>query len=94
MSIVTTCLDHRETAEAYRGEVLRLGRFRVAVCRDEMQWLFQRRRPGYAGGGAAWDTLGYFVTRAALARLHRAHTGTDATEIAALPERFERGGAR
>ena len=77
--------DHRETGETYRGEVMRLGAYRIAVCRDGRQWLFQRRRTGYTGGGAAWDTLGYAVTRAALERLHRSHTGADAPEIAALP---------
>ena len=51
--------DHRETAETYVGELFRLGRYRVAVCRDGMQWLFQRQRPAKAAGGAAWDTVGY-----------------------------------
>ena len=51
--------DHRETAETYAGELFRLGRYRVAVCRDGIQWLFQRQRPRFPAGGAAWDTLGY-----------------------------------
>ena len=46
-------LDHRETSDAYLGVVLRFGRFRVAECRDGLQWLFQRKRPGFPGGGAA-----------------------------------------
>jgi len=52
-------LDHRETSDAYRGVVLLFDRFRIAECRDGSQWLFQRKRPGFPGGGAAWDTLGY-----------------------------------
>ena len=56
--------DHRETAETYGGELFRLGRYRVAVCRDGIQWLFQRQRPSKSAGGAAWDTLGYCATRA------------------------------
>ena len=82
--------DHRETAETYIGELFRLGRYRVAVCRDGMQWLFQRQRPAKAAGGAAWDTVGYCATRTGLIRLHRAHTGSDSPEIAALPENIER----
>jgi hypothetical protein len=81
---------HRETADAYAGELFRLGRYRVAVCRDGIQWLFQRQRPAKSGGGAAWDTLGYCATRKGLMRLHRAHIGPDAPEIAALPEQIER----
>lgn len=82
---------NRETAEAYRGEIFRIGRYRVAACRDGMQWLYQRQHPGFASGGTAWVTLGYCVTRNALTRLHRSHTGADATAISALPERFKTG---
>lgn len=86
--------DHRETADGYRGVILDLGRYRVAICRDGLQWLYQRRRPGAAGGGTAWDTLGYCVTRAALIRLSRSHSGAEAPEIAALPARFKREGGQ
>lgn len=82
--------DHRETADAYVGKLFRLERYRVVVCRDGIQWLFQRQRLAKLGGGAAWDTLGYCVTRKGLMRLHRAHIGPDAPEIAALPEQIER----
>jgi hypothetical protein len=86
--------DHRESAEAYAGEVFRLGRYRIAACKQDLQWLFQRRRPRKSAGGAAWDTVAYCATRKGLMRLHRAHTGADASEIASLPEYFERGAGR
>ena len=82
--------DYWETAENYRGVVWRDGRYRIAECRDGIQWLFQRQRPGFAGGGAAWDTLGYCATRKGLDRLHRAHIGGEAAAIAAFPETFTR----
>ncbi len=85
-------LDHRETSDAYRGVVLCYGSFRIATCRDGLQWLFQRKRPGFPGGGAAWDTLGYCMTRVGLMRLHRAHIGGEVPEIEALPETFKSGG--
>ena len=72
---------HRETADGYAGMLFRSGRYRVAVCRDGLQWLFQRQRPAKEAVGTTWDTRGY-----------RAHTGTDAPELAALPERFKRKG--
>ena len=85
-----TSFDHRETANAYTGELFRLGCYRVAVCRDGIQWLFQRQRPAKSGGGAAWDTLGYCATRQGLMRLHRAHIGPDMSTLLGLPERIPR----
>lgn len=86
--------DHRETAVNYVGELFRLGCYRVVICRDGLQWLFQRLRPTKSAGGAAWDTLGYCATREGLMRLHRAHIGPDAPEIAALPAHLERSSLR
>ncbi|WP_299644678.1 hypothetical protein, partial [uncultured Ruegeria sp.] len=82
--------DHRETAENYRGELFRHGVYRVAVCRDVIQWLFQRQRPQFPAGGAAWDTLGYCVSKSGLTQLVRAHIGRDMPELDKLPEHFQR----
>ena len=59
MTEQTQKTDHRETADDYRRVVWREGRFRICECRDGIQWLFQRQRPGFPGGGTAWNTLGY-----------------------------------
>ena len=85
--------DHRETADDYRSVVWREGRYRIAECRDGIQWLVQRQRPGNPGVGAAWDTLVYATTRNGLMRLHRAHIGGEAAAIAAFPEYLRRRGA-
>ncbi|WP_350153270.1 hypothetical protein [Roseovarius sp.] len=85
--------DHRESADGYRGVILTLGQYRVAVCRDGLQWLFQRRRPGFAGVGPAWDTLGFCTSRNALIRLHRSHIGAETPVLLQLPELFKREGA-
>ncbi|CUH42327.1 hypothetical protein RUM4293_01215 [Ruegeria atlantica] len=82
--------DHRETAENYQGELFRLGIYRIAVCRDGAQWLFQRQRPQSQAGGAAWDTLGYCVSKSGLTRLVRAHIGSDLHEMDDLPQQFRR----
>ena len=82
--------SHRETAEDYRGELFRHGIYRVAVCRDGIQWLFQRQRPRFPAGGAAWDTLGYCVTKSGLTRLVRTYMGPVVPELDALPEHFSR----
>jgi hypothetical protein len=82
--------DHRESADDYQGVVWRKGRYRIAECRDGLQWLFQRQRAGFPTGAGAWDTLGYCATRNGLMRLHRAHIGGEAAAIAAFPESFRR----
>lgn len=83
-------LDHRESSDCYQGELFREGKFRVAVCRDGIQWLFQRQRPGKAGVGAAWDSLGYCATRKALTRLWTATMGRVHPDLAQLPEFINR----
>lgn len=83
-------MSHKETRDDYHGELFRRGCFRVIVCRDGIQWILQRQRPKFPAGGAAWDALGYFVTREALTRVHRQKTGGYAPELDALPERFGR----
>lgn len=85
--------DHRETANGYRGVIFDLGQYRVATCRDDLQWLFQRRRPRFAGVGPAWDSIGYCVTRKALIRLQRSHMGADVQALLTLPKRFAAEGA-
>ncbi|NDR58658.1 hypothetical protein [Aliiruegeria sabulilitoris] len=83
--------DHREEADGYRGEVFRHGNFRVAECRDGIQWLLQRRSGTRTVGGARWRTLAYCVTREALTRLYQAHSGAVAPKLAELPESINRG---
>lgn len=84
--------DPRETSDLYSGELFRRGRYRVAACRDGLQWLFQRQRFEFAAGGAAWDTLGYCVTRKALTQLHQAYKAPQHENLRALPKRFKREG--
>lgn len=84
---------HRECSDDYLGEALRLGPYRIAVCCDGLQWLFQRQRGAIAGGRAAFDRLGYWPTRIGLERLHRAHIGFDTGIVASFPDRIKRRGA-
>ncbi len=64
---MTTALSHRESDDTYAGVIARGGRYRVAVCRDGIQWLLQRRSTNRSG--ARWKTLHYITTRSALIRL-------------------------
>jgi hypothetical protein len=84
--------NSRERSDSYRGEVLRSGDWRVAVCRDGLQWLLQHRRErAKEDATAAWDSVAFCTTRAALVRLWRAHTGQDGADLlGVLPERIAR----
>lgn len=84
-------LSRRETGDEYVKVLFRRGRFRVVICRDGIQWLFQRRRTHVRPGGTAWDTLGYCTSRKALMRLSRSNFGKSWPELSSLPERFKQG---
>ena len=86
-------LDHRETSDSYHGELFRDGKYRVAVCRDGIQWLIQQQRVGNQPVGEAWDTFGFCTTRKALTRLWTGKTGRIHPELENLPAFIKRGTA-
>lgn len=86
--------DTREAAENYRGEVFRLGDWRVVVCRHGIQWIIQRRTRNDRPDAGRWEAVGFFLTRAALVRLWQAATGDSGGDLAQLlPERCGKEGA-
>lgn len=86
--------DTREAAENYRGEVFRFGDWRVVVCRNEIQWIVQRRTRNGRPDTGRWEAVGFFLTRVALVRLWRAATGDSGEDLAQLlPEKFRKVGA-
>ncbi|MBE9477449.1 MAG: hypothetical protein IME92_09885 [Proteobacteria bacterium] len=80
---------HCETANAYNRVILRRGRYRVAACRDGLQWLFQQRVTTKPCAGAGWRSVGYCTTRKALVRLQHRFVGVSWPELETLPERFK-----
>ncbi len=83
---------HHERSANYERVLFGRGRYRVAVCRDDMQWLFQQRVTRETCPGAQWRTLGYCTTRKALMRLQDRFLGVALPELDALPETFKAGG--
>jgi len=86
--------QHQETADGYIGIVARLGtRHRVITCKDNIQWILQRR-DGERYGRARWAGIGYFLTRESLIEASRALRAridpVDLAALAALPEHFRR----
>ncbi len=77
--------SHRESDDDYARIVARLDdRWRVIVCRDDLQWILQRR-DGERAGGARWTGISYCQSREALLRLCRASSARiDPSEWAAL----------
>ena len=86
--------DNRECSDTYSRIVFATDKHRVIVCKDTFQWIIQRRRPAKQPAERAWGALGYCVTRKALLRLWRKHTGSVPTELAALPKNFTRRAKR
>ena len=87
----TTQSDLHEASETYSRELLRHGTWRVVVCRGGFQWIIQVRTRAESPDGARWEGRHYCLTRSALIRLWRHHTGSDgAWLLDRLPERFPR----
>ena len=49
--------DRHETSDKYANEIFRMGRWRLAMCVDGIQWLIQKRR------GAEWRSHAYCASR-------------------------------
>jgi len=91
---LSTSDNHQETADHYRGLVAQLcARHRVVVCKDDIQWILQRRKKG--GAERPWRALHYHRSRDALIRVWATLCGRiDPAAMAfllALPSHF--GGA-
>ncbi|WP_170474678.1 hypothetical protein [Ruegeria arenilitoris] len=84
----------QETADDYGRVIIRLcPHHRVIICRDDLQWIVQRRKKG--GAERPWRAVGYFLTRDALVRCcANLCSRVDPHAMAALlalPEHFRRG---
>ena len=92
MNAVITGSRH-ETADDYAGTIAHLDeRHRVAICKDGIQWILQRRENGTAK--RPWRGLHYCQTRKALVRVCgaacRAPDPEAMNTLAELPEHIGR----
>ena len=81
---------HHEAGDDYHRELFRSGSYRVPVCRDGVQWLYQRQAPRKGLAGARWRTLGNCRSPSVLKRLCREHSGIVPDELSGFPDRFMR----
>jgi hypothetical protein len=66
-----TAARHHETADDYTGVVARLcARHRVIICKDNIQWIIQRKDAERAGR-PRWASVRYFRTRNELIEVSR-----------------------
>ena len=66
-NIIRPLNPQQETADDYVGVLARFcDRHRVITCKDDIQWILQRRKRG--GAERPWRGVGYFRTREALIR--------------------------
>lgn len=87
-----TPMNNRETSDHYRHVIASYGKYRVITCRDDLQWILQRRRGQMRADGMYWHGWAYCTTRSALIRRCRALSGHMWHELEALPTNFRRGG--
>jgi len=83
--------QQHETSADYARVLFVCDRYRVAVCRDDLQWLFQQRVTRETCAKARWRTLGYCATRNALIRFQNRFLGVSLPEFTNLPETFKKG---
>lgn len=80
----------REEDDGYPHIVAKLAdRWRVIKCRDDLQWILQRRS-GERGGAARWKSERFCRTRDGLMASIRAFV-VDPTALPELPERYVEG---
>ena len=80
--------NHCETHETYGNVLITSGKYRIAVCKLNLQWLFQRKRPQKTGAGERWDNIGYCSSRVGLMRLQRSENARLEDFIETLPKMF------
>jgi hypothetical protein len=83
--------SHREGSDSYHSVIVRSAKYRVIVCKENHQWIIQRRA-GLRHGAPRWESLSYCRDRNALIRLwtglHRYQPPRAWPELYALPEKF------
>ena len=59
-------ISHRERDDAYLGTIVLFSkRWRLVLCKDQMQWIIQRKESSHAG---PWRAEKYVTSRSALIR--------------------------
>jgi hypothetical protein len=72
-----------ETADGYHGTLAASGRWRAIRCRDDLQFILQRRRGGNRKW--PWQAVAYILNARALPPvLHRPSLGIPAADLARL----------
>ncbi len=81
-------MSHKETADDYDRVLIASGRYRIIRCKDDIQFIIQRRRPngGPSGGGEfPWKPLAYVMLKRELPMvLERPSLGIPAGDLAVL----------
>jgi hypothetical protein len=83
-----------ERSDTYPDVILRVGRHRIIRCRNDIQWITQRRPAGMAAT-PRWDSLTYHRCRDALIRAWRGlepqHGQMSWPDLDVLPSHYREG---
>lgn len=79
-----------EASDNYPGEIIRVGRYRVIVCKNGEQWIVQKQASSAgAQTGRTWKAIGYHLTRKPLTRVWQEKSAMPPPEqLLDLPEKF------
>lgn len=80
-----------ETSPTYRGVIAVSGRYRVVICKGELQWLVQKRASHRNHTREQWKSFSYCTTKKALMRTLYSLDHAPMPEIARLPATVQKG---
>jgi len=83
--------DQRETHDDYHLVVMSHGRYRIIECRNDIQWILQKRMSRKTSSQRAWQSIGYCRTKKELVRRCKLLETKLATNLHNLPDRYEGG---
>lgn len=84
--------DHKETHFNYRSVIISSELFRVIICKDNWQWIIQKR-VGIRHGGPRWQAFCYSRSQKTLLKvwtgLHKDASKKSWPELENLPQTFK-----
>lgn len=85
-----SCKSRRETHDNYAYEIVRVDRFRIISCKDNIQWIIQKQNSGTRSKDRiTWKAISFHRSRSSLICVWRNKTKQDVpSEVLMLPERY------
>ena len=79
-------LSTKERGDDYRSVLWVCGKWRVIVCKGNLQWIIQRAKK--AGTERRWHGVSYLTSKTSLMALWAVKTGGSGQSLSGIPETF------